>query len=390
MVEPITAPFAELGFGALRSLRAAADRYGAKRIWLVTGRSSFEKCGAAAIVADTIGDRVVGRFTEISENPTIDEVRHGVAALRGVGADLVVAIGGGAPMDFAKQVNVCAANEGDPLHYVSGAAVPTQPGLPLIACPTTAGTGSEVTPFAVCYEGLRKYSFAHPFLQPSAALIDPDLTETVPREQAASCALDALAQLIESFWAISATDESRAYSRRGIPLLLDNVHAAVNRNDRNARKALAEAAHLSGRAISIAKTTAAHAVSYPISQLWGLPHGHAVMMTLPAFVEFNAGVTEDDCAHPLGARFVHQLIQELVSLFGARDAHEAAILLDSIVHELGLHRDFARAGINGPDEIRRIVDHVNVERMRNNPRLLSADSLLNVIQVASELRAKAP
>jgi alcohol dehydrogenase class IV len=261
--------------------------------------------------------------------------------------------------------------------------VPANPGLPLIACPTTAGTGSEVTPFAVCYEGLRKYSFAHPFLQPSAALIDPDLTATVPREQAASCALDALAQLIESFWAISATDESRAYSRRGIPLLLDNVHAAVNRNDRNGRKALAEAAHLSGRAISIAKTTAAHAVSYPISQLWGLPHGHAVMMTLPAFVEFNAGVTEHDCTHPLGAGFVRELMQELISMLGARDAREAAARLDGIVGEIGLHRDFPRAGITDDSDIQRIAQHVNVERMRNNPRALTEQSLLAVLRAAN-------
>ena len=157
----------------------------------------------------------------------------------------------------------------------------------MVAIPTTAGTGSEVTHFAVAYIDGIKVSVAHKSLVPKYAIIDPTYTYGSPPYLTACCAFDALCQAIESYWAINATEESKQYAKQAIILIKNNIIAAIQKNCFEARDKLSEGSFLAGKAINISKTSAPHALSYSLTSKFNIPHGHAVALTLGYFFEIN-------------------------------------------------------------------------------------------------------
>lgn len=372
----------EIGYGALRSLGAIAGRIQAKRIWLVTGKRSFAVSGAKEIVDEAIGDRVVGQFSDFSENPTVDEIRNGVSQLRAIEADLVVAIGGGSALDTAKQVNLCASNAGDPRDYIVAGKEPSTRGAVFIACPTTAGTGSEMTHFAVCYEGLTKYSFAHNFLRPDFAIVDPALAQSLSQYQAASCAMDALSQLIESYWAVSATDDSRSIAIEGIRRATNCIEPSVIDKSESGMLEMARVANLSGRAIDISKTTAAHALSYPISILLHIPHGHSVVTTLAEWINFNYEINASNCMHPHGAEYVRRLIDDVAQAFGASDSIGMSNKLVEMMRRIGLLSGHRLESARDDVLVEEIADNVNATRMGNNPRVVMREDIVEILRKA--------
>lgn len=363
-----------------QQLAPIVEAFGARKIMLVTGKASFEGSGAAAIVRQQIGNRVATQFTDFDKNPTITDVENGVAQIRHQKPDLILAVGGGSALDVAKQINLCATNPLPPRDYITGKAKPESPGLPLIACPTTAGTGSEATHFAVCYDGMDKYSFAHPRMKPDAVIVDPSLANSLPAYQAACCAFDALSQLIESFWAVGATDESRSYSEEGLSLILPAIKPSIFEGNQFARLQMAKAAYLSGKAIDIAKTTAAHALSYPIAQIFGLPHGHAVALTLPELLLLNAHTTDDNCTHPNGTTFVVETISKIGSHLNHSTPESTMKALNKLIVEIGLSRDKSKLGLDQKEKAETILSHINKQRLGNNPRELSFTEIHNMIR----------
>ena len=171
----------------------------------------------------------------------------------------------------------------------------------MIAIPTTAGTGSEATHFAVVYVDGEKYSLAHPYLVPAYAVIDPLLTYSLPAGVTAASGLDAFCQAIESIWAVGATDVSHTFATEAARLAVQHLRAAVQNPTDTARAGMCRAAHLSGKAINISKTTAPHALSYVLTAEYGLAHGVAVALTLAPMLQYNAQVTAIDCADPRSA-----------------------------------------------------------------------------------------
>ena len=219
-------------------------------------------------------------FTDYQPNPNYDDVLKAVNLFRVEGCDSVISVGGGSSIDVAKCVKLFAPMEGDgratrftdmPLRYS---------GIPHVSIPTTAGTGSESTHFAVCYVDGTKVSVAADCLHPDAVLIDPTLLAGLPNYQKKCTLLDALAQAIESCWSVRSSEESRAYSKRAIPAIVSNWEAYLG-GDANAAREIAIAANLAGKAINLTTTTAAHAMSYKLTSLYGIPHGHAVAVCLP-------------------------------------------------------------------------------------------------------------
>src|SRR5690606_25840825 len=153
----------------------------------------------------------------------------------------------------------------DPRSVATGDSLVERDGPPLLAVPTTAGTGSEATHFAVVYIDGVKHSLAHPLLRPDLVILDPLLTYAMPPGLTAATGLDALSQGIEALWAVGATTKSVGYAARAVELAAGALETAVIAPDRTARRAMMEAAHASGLAIDISKTTAPHALSYAIS-----------------------------------------------------------------------------------------------------------------------------
>ncbi|HZX49811.1 MAG TPA: iron-containing alcohol dehydrogenase, partial [Candidatus Paceibacterota bacterium] len=167
---------------------------------LLFADSAYEKSGAKEKLSPVLKSFEVEVFSDIAPNPTLEQIEKGIGACKSFGPDLVVAVGGGSVLDTAKAANLLAAQEGTPVSYIKKEKEIAKQGKPLVAIPTTAGTGAEATRFAVVYIDNIKYSFSHEFLLPRYAVIDAELTYSLPPNVTADSGMDALAQAIEAFW----------------------------------------------------------------------------------------------------------------------------------------------------------------------------------------------
>jgi len=321
----------------------------------------------------------VTRWCGISPNPNCQTINEGLNLVGKGKYDAVVAIGGGSVLDSAKLVRFFMGRNMSPEQYLSrggqrGASEIEQP--PLIAIPTTSGTGSEATQFAVLYHNRVKHSIDDASLLPDVVIIDEQLMASVPPSLAASAGADALCQAIESFWAVRATEESRAYAARAINLCGESLARNVLHSDRDSRLAMAEAAYYSGRAINISRTTAPHALSYPLTAHFGIPHGQAVAITVPAFFSFNEAVTKEQCQDERGVAYVVNCLQTLTSLLGARTAREASEYLVQLFRSIGLKTSLGGLGISQDDYFALVQkEGLTPSRAGNNPRRLSLAAL---------------
>lgn len=203
----------------------------------------------------------VVRFSDFAPNPLYESVVKGVAMFRAHRCDLILAVGGGSAMDVAKCIKLYA--EMDPsVNYLRQPIVPNA--IPLLAVPTTAGTGSEATRYAVIYFEGEKQSVSHESCIPSAVLMDPSALRTLPEYQKKATMLDALCHAVESFWSIHSDEQSKAYARAAISRILENKDAYLA-NEEAGNSEMLQAAHLAGKAINITQTTAGHAMCYKIT-----------------------------------------------------------------------------------------------------------------------------
>ena len=353
---------------------------GAKKIFLVYGKNSFRLSGAAEIFSGQHSiENVSYAIFNPTPNPDIEEIKKGVARFKEFEPDMVIAVGGGSVIDTAKAINALSFQPDDPILYIKGEKILGNRGKPLVAIPTTAGTGSEVTKFATIYINKKKYSLESEKIVPDVAVVDPTLTYSLTPYLTASNGLDALCQGIEAYWSVNSTEKSSEYAQKAIELAFTNIRDAVKRPSEEVRIAMAKASHLSGKAINISKTTACHAVSYPLTAHFGVPHGHAVALTMPVFLVFNSMVTKDDCNDERGVDFVRERMAEIFSYIGAADGNEAKRkfegLLKAILDDTRL-RDF---GIRKEDIVFILKESFTPSRMNNNPRRVSEDGLRRIL-----------
>ncbi len=295
-----------IGPGSLNKVADIVREAGVHTVFLVAGKRSFAASGAEAVLMPLLKDVEVTRFDGLGALPTQEDVEKGIELYRAANPDLVVAVGGGHVMDIAKAVNFLIDKK------------------PLVAIPTTAGSGAEATPFAVVYKDGVKTSLEDPGVLPTYAIVDPALGQSVSREVSCASGLDALCQAIESLWARAATDESRAYATEALDLAWPSLPSAVE-GDPEARAKLMLGAHLAGKAIAISKTTACHALSYGLTARFGVAHGLAVAYTMPALIAHNKVVLP----HGITAESFKSLLAELevpgLASFGVADADVEAL-----------------------------------------------------------------
>ena len=357
------------GSGSLVALPEILEEFGAKRIFLVTGTQSFSASGAEERLGALLRDGMVSRFPCHSRVTEQESVLAGRARFVEAKPDVVLAVGGGRVLDTAKLVG-----EGS---------------RPLVAVPTTAGSGAEATRFAAVYHQGVKRSVDDASLRPRVAILDPDLVQSMSAQTAAASGFDALSQAIESSWSVRSTADSRALAFRAVSLAVAHLRASVAGGPES-RAAMAEAAHLAGRAIDITRTTAAHALSYGLTWKHGVPHGHAVAMTLGRLLAFNAGVTEADCIDPRGATHVRNTLDTLCGLLGCAGPAEARHRLGQLMADCGLTRYTADLRL-GPTDLDELVDGVNHARLGNNPRRLDGrEALVALFETEPPARGAAP
>jgi len=368
------------GNSALDELPGLLDRFAARRVFIVAGERSFAASGAEARIRPMF-ENIACFYFESSQNPDIELIRKGIGLFRKVGPDTVIAVGGGSAIDTAKAVNVLACQEeGEPEQYLGGKELENG-GKPLIALPTTSGTGSEATHFATIYIDGRKYSLANrKYMLPTVSIVDPLLTESLPAYITAYTGLDAICQGIESFWSINSTEEFRKYAIKAIRTGMDNIERAVKNPDRESRYSMAKAANLSGKAINISKTTACHSVSYPMTSIYGIPHGHAVALTIPSFMEFNSDVSESDCNDRRGVEFVNNTMQELCKAMGHADAPGAKEGFIELMTNIGVETRLGKMKIHENDIEVIVKNGFTADRMKNNPRKVDRKDLERILE----------
>lgn len=369
-----------VGEGSIENLKKILNSYNPYNIFLVTGKNSYFSCGAEKYLKEILKKYSVFRFCDFEGNPRIEDVKKGITLFREFNPDLVIGIGGGTVLDMAKLLNILSPQPNNPAEYISGNEAIKEEGKPLILIPTTSGTGSEATHFAVVYIDKEKYSLAHKMMLSDYSIVDPKFTLNLPRKITASTGMDALSQAMESYWAVDSTEESKEYSRQAIKLIMGNLEIASNNSSDESRLAMSKAAHLAGKAINITKTTAPHAVSYPFTSYFGIPHGHAVGLTLGKFLVYNSEVTENDCTDKRGSRFVEDTIKELCSLLDVKNANSAKDKIYSLMNKIGLETNLSTLGIIFEDSLDLIIDNVNIKRLLNNPRKVTKEDLTDLLK----------
>ena len=284
-----TAPRIIFGAGALRDVGPITKDFG-HRALIVTGRSA----GRATNLNRLIGEQGIdSRTLAVAGEPKIEDVERGIQLARGEGCDLVIGFGGGSAIDAAKAVAALATNGGDVLDYlevIGGAKPLTRPPLPVIAVPTTAGTGAEVTRNAVLAspEHRVKVSVRSPLLLPKVALVDPELTCDLPAELTASTGLDALTQLIEPYVSSKANPLTDAICAEGIRRVARSLRRVFdNGSDKSAREDMALASLFGGLGLANAGLGAVHGFASPIGGMFPAPHGAVCAALLPHVMETN-------------------------------------------------------------------------------------------------------
>ena len=356
------------------------DRLACQSVFLVADPVAYEQSGASCMLKQILASRRVATFCEFRPNPCLETLQNGIERYRVAKPDIILAVGGGTAIDLAKLIGFCAVQTDDPVDCIKSPPVNPRRRIPLVVAPTTAGTGSEATQFAVVYVDGRKYSLAHDDLLPDYAIVDASLTESMPSGITAETGLDALCQAIESMWSIRSTDESIGYATEAIRLAWRHLPAAVQHPQQADRRAMCRAAHLAGKAINISRTTAPHAISYTITSKFGVPHGRAVALTLGAILAFNHEVTEADCNDPRGADHVQKTIDDIAHLIGCKTVDDAPQSIRKFMASLDCPTRLTDVGVTTDAQIDQIVEQVNVQRLANNPRRLASESLRVILQ----------
>ncbi len=278
------------GKGSLGKLPEAAKALGKNKALIISGPhlnriGMVDKC-QAALSAAGIGSAA---FTETEGNPSTETVEKAVDAYKSSGADFIVAFGGGSPLDVAKAASILVTYGGKITEYEGGGKVPG-PVVPMIAIPTTAGTGSEVTSFSVITDHSRNYklSVSSNYLLPAYAILDPELIASVPAGTAAACGVDAMVHALEAYLSLAASPFSDMFALKALQLIGKNLRAyAANRGNEAAAEAMMMGSLFAGIAFSHARLGDVHAMSHPVSAYFNVAHGVANAILLPVIVEYN-------------------------------------------------------------------------------------------------------
>ncbi len=279
------------GWGSLNDLTEIASKTGAKKAFIISG-PHLNKEGYVALCAEKLAKAGIGSeaFTETEGNPSTDTVEKAAALFKASGADLIVAFGGGSPLDVAKAVAVLGSYGGKITDYEGVGKVPG-PVVPMIAIPTTAGTGSEVTSFSVITDHSRNYKLTvgSTYLLPAYVILDPELITTVPLKTSAYCGVDAMVHALEAYLSLASSPFSDMMALRALELIGSNIRAYVaDRKNREAAEGMLLGSLFAGIAFSHARLGDVHAMSHPVSAYFNVAHGLANAVLLPTVVDFNA------------------------------------------------------------------------------------------------------
>ena len=329
-----------------------------EKVFLVCGKSFLEKELYKELSLEA---KVLYTYTDFLPNPELASVKKGIEIFNKLKCSLLLAVGGGSAIDVAKGIKAflyCKNSE------EIDSLIPQDNEIPLIAIPTTAGSGSESTHFAVIYKNGNKLSIAERYLLPSSVLLDSALLKSLPEYQRKTTFLDALSHSIESFWSIKANEKSREIAERALSLCIKYKQGYLE-NLEQGNEGMLTASNYAGQAIDITTTTAGHAMSYKLTTLYGISHGHAVFLCLR---ELWPWMWEQAKENDHVALF--KTMNRIAEIMGCKSGEDIILFMDTLLRELGL---------NYPQiseyDIEVLVNEVNIQRLNNHPLSINKDDL---------------
>ena len=308
------------------------------------------------------------RFDHFRPNPLYESVVEGVQLFRGQCCDAIIAVGGGSAMDVAKCIKLYATLPGNGengewiIQRTEGNAIP------FLAMPTTAGTGSEATRYAVIYWNGVKQSITSESFIPETVLMDSSCLTTLPLYQKKATMCDALCHAIESFWSVNSTDESKEHSRKAIQGVLDNMDGYLQ-NTESGNAGMLMAAHEAGKAINITQTTAGHAMCYKITSLFGCAHGHAAILCDRVLFPWMIN-NSDKCVDSRGELYLKSAFCEMAYALGCEAPELGARRLEDLFQKLDFEVPKATE-----EQYIELKTSVNPVRLMNHPIALDEDTI---------------
>lgn len=336
------------GAGAINDIAAEVKGRGFKKAFVCSGPTLL-KHGITQKVLDVLDKAGCPYevFSDIKANPTIENVQAGVAAYRAAGADFIVAVGGGSPIDTAKAIGIIINNpEHEDVRSLEGAVLTKNRCVPIIAVPTTAGTAAEVTINYVItdVEKNRKMVCVDPHDIPIVAIVDPDMMSSMPKGLTAATGMDALTHAIEGYITKGAWELSDMFHLKAIEIIARSLRGAVD-NTPEGRADMALGQYVAGMGFSNVGLGIVHSMAHPLGAVYDTPHGVANAIILPTVMEYNAEATGEkyrEIARAMGVKDVDNMSQE--------EYRKAAIdAVKKLSHDVGIPTTLTEVGVKEED-----------------------------------------
>lgn len=366
------------GPNSLKEVKNIIDKQGFKNALIVTD-PGISKTGLTDKLIKHVKHINYDIYYECKPNPTVKNCNDALEKLKAINADVVIAIGGGSSIDVAKAVALLATNGGKIESY-EGIDTFENGLLPLIAIPTTAGTASEVTSFTVITDEEREYKFTigGVKISPKWAIVDPVLTLTLPPSVTAATGLDALVHAIESYTSKMANPITKALAREAIRKISRNLRQAVYNGDTlKYRDEMLMGSLLAGLAFNNTRLGNCHALSHPISAIYGVPHGVANAVLIPHVMEFNMKAVPE-----LFADIALDMGENLEGLTMMEKAQKAVDSVRRLAKDVGIPETFESFGIDEQNIKKMTEDALLSGNIKVNPRITTYDDVVELYKKA--------
>lgn len=348
---------------------------GFKKIFVLCGKKSFVTSGAQNFFNKLFENKEIKLFYKNSELPVYEELIKIIKDIKTFKPDLILAVGGGAVIDYAKIANVVEIRD-DLKDLIVNYSYPFNGKYTKLAViPTTAGSGAEVTSNAVIYVDGIKHSFESELLVPDNFFLIPEFLISAPNKIKASAGFDAIAQALESLVSKKSNDQSVDYASKSLRVSINSYIPFLN--DPNLKNAteMSIASNLAGKAISISKTTAPHATSYPFTSLFNISHGHAVGLFFENFFRFNFdNLNRSETSFDLKKRF-----DLIFNLLDVQNINEFNSKITLIKNQAKLEDNLKLLNINIEQSSEEIIKGINLLRLGNNPVKINGKDIYNII-----------
>jgi alcohol dehydrogenase len=360
---------------SINEIKKFIDDKAFKKIFVLCGKKSFVTSGAEIFFKELLNKKEIQLFYKNSELPVLEELIKIINDIKIFKPDLILAVGGGAVIDYAKIANVVDIRE-DLADLIVNYTYPFKDKYTKLAViPTTAGSGAEVTSNAVIYVDGIKHSFESELLLPDNFFLIPEFLISAPTKIKASAGFDAIAQALESLVSKKSNDQSVEYALKSLKISTNSyISFLKDPNLKNATE-MSIASNLAGKAISISKTTAPHAVSYPFTSLFGISHGHAVGLFFESFFKFNFdNLNKSETSFDLKTRF-----DMIFDLFGVKNINDFNSKITLIKQQAKLEDNLETLSIDIEQSSEKIIKGINLLRLGNNPVKIDGKDIYNII-----------